>query len=103
MTWEIRRHEIAASEIALKINSTVSWSKIYNIETFKGKPFLHIRPNLHPCHYLFVRGKNLFNVFFIFSYLTNVQYLSVGENDLTCLPDEIGMTLELPVDLRMYG
>lgn len=89
--------------MALKINSTVSWSKMYNIETFKGKPFLHIRPNLHPCHYIFVRGKNLFNVFFIFSYLTNVQYLSVGENDLTCLPDEIGMTLELPVDLGVYG
>lgn len=91
--------------MALKINSTVSWSKIYNIETFKGKPFLHNinRPNLHPCHYLFVRGKNLFTVFFIFSYLTNVQYLSVGENDLTCLPDEIGMTLELLVDLGMYG
>ena len=26
-----------------------------------------------------------------FSYLTNVQFLSVGENDLTHLPDEIGM------------
>lgn len=28
---------------------------------------------------------------FFSSYLTNVQYLSVGENDLTELPDEIGM------------
>ena len=29
---------------------------------------------------------------FLFTrYLTNVSYLSVGENDLTQLPDEIGM------------
>ena len=28
---------------------------------------------------------------FFSSYLTNVQYLSVGENDLIELPDEIGM------------
>lgn len=28
-----------------------------------------------------------------FRYLTNVSYLSVGENDLTQLPDEIGIKL----------
>ena len=29
-----------------------------------------------------------------FRYLTNVSYLSVGENDLTQLPDEIGNETE---------
>lgn len=34
----------------------------------------------------------LFLFLFLFTrYLTNVSYLSVGENDLTQLPDEIGM------------
>lgn len=30
-----------------------------------------------------------------FRYLTNVSYLSVGENDLTQLPDEIGIKLTM--------
>ena len=67
------------------------------------KTFPPHRTKLASLSLSFCEGKKTYLMFFIFSYLTNVQYLSVGENDLTYLPDEIGMTLELPVDHGMYS